>query len=979
MKERILDSLYDFALEELPEKSQSLFQELVDELNIPTTELKEKSRVILKTILHNYAYFDVSTIDKFTHRIIRSFAKDLKLPQNFEPVVDTDLLLDEAISRVLQKAGEDRQLTQVIIDFALEKIENERSWDITFDLTRIGQLSFNENHSSHLERLSKKSIPDFTGLKKVLLQKIASLEKEMTTRANDTLKNILESGLQFEDFTRQTLPNHFKNFVHQKFEPSKLYNNKLQENLENDKVLKSGVELPTNDFITSLHRSYLILRDLVYSHSYLKNIYNNVTPLAILNTIQQEIDKIGKERDQIPIFKFNQIISEEINDQPAPFIYERLGEKYRHYFIDEFQDTSAVQWNNLVPLIDNALSAEGGSLFLVGDGKQAIYRWRGGKAEQLLDLYAENDNPFVIRPVTKNLPKNFRSYSEIIKFNNDFFGWSSKHLDNQMYRSMFHDGNNQEPNTKKGGAVSIHFLEKEKEKNIDALYCYSTFLIINEIAQKGHPLSDICVLVRSNKKGTLMADYLTEKRLPIISSESLLLRSSEKIRFLINLLRYGSGPYEKELSYEVLCYLAPKTKGRHEFIKKNLDTLKTFLKKDYGFDLDSMQRFSVYDSFEYAIRQFKLAPTSDAYIVFLMDFALEVEQKVGVGAHHFLAHWEKKKEKLAITSSKNTNAIKIMTIHKAKGLEFPIVIFPFADELIYNRREKKMWVPSNSSVLSGFDQVLLNEKEEVAEYSDEASSVFQEEKEKMQLDALNVLYVALTRAEKAVFILSEKKSNSAINQKINRYSDLFSRYLMEKGLWNDGQSTYNFGELAKNTIKEESQQNTTELKYQYTFKDRPDFKIVTKGASLLNTDRGDAIEHGNLIHYILGLIKTHNDLDKAIEEVIRQGDLDQDQIKEVRGKVEQVLYHPHLYEFFDNEYDVFNERDILKTDGSILRPDRIMVCGNEASVIDYKTGLKNPRYKEQLYTYSNALGEMGFTVKNRIIIYIGNEIKPEFI
>lgn len=980
MKERILTNLFDFSLADPSTKNQNLFKELLAELQLTPDILRKKSEDTLKHILHNYAYFDVSTIDKFTHRVIRTFAKDLKLPQNFEPVVETNLLLDEAVSRVIQKAGSDDQLTKVLVEFALEKIDDNRSWDIAFDLDQIGKLIFQENHAAHLEKLTTKRMEDFLDLKKIVAEKISSAEKKMIGTAEEILTKIKNSGLQFEDFSGSYFPKFMQRIVDgdfnidlkkawiAKFDSSPLYPQRVAEET------KSILDNLQDNFVSL----FLEIQSIIPDYLFLKNVYRNIVPLTVLNIIQKEVDAIGRERDQIPIFKFNQIISKEIKNQPAPFIYERLGEKYKHYFIDEFQDTSATQWYNLIPLINNALASEGGTLFLVGDAKQAIYRWRGGKAEQLLAMANEAENPFVIHPVTERLDTNYRSLDQVVEFNNDFFTWSSAHLSNSVYENLFIEGNEQKTNSKKGGLVKIHFVEKTAEKNLDELYCEQVYSFIKEARGKGHPLGDITILVRSNKKGVLLADYLSEEDIPIISSESLLLNSSSKVRFLINLLQYANSLKEAAIAYEILSFLAPSNEEKHQFISGNLNRLEKILNEEFDFSLGSIERLSTYDGLEYAIRQFDLAPSSDAYIVFLMDFVLDVEQKEGGAVHSFLRHWEKKKEKLAIASPENMDAIRIMTIHKAKGLEFPVVIFPFVNERIYKRTEKKIWAPTDAEEMNGFDELLLVEKDELSKYANETAVVFEEEKQKMELDAMNVLYVALTRAEKALYIVSEKKPKQSSNQKINSYSDLLINYLIEKNLWNNENATYNFGALeVSNEVKAEN--NNNDLQYQYSYRDRPNFNIITKSGMLWDDDRKEAIEHGTFIHYILSLIKTHKDLDIALAKVLRDGDIAKSQLAQTKKKVEEVLRHPELTEFFTEKYNVMNERAILTKEGKLLRPDRISILNNELTLIDYKTGMKNPKYKEQLYAYSDALENMGFSVKKKIIVYINEEVNLEFI
>ncbi|MRI01322.1 AAA family ATPase [Kriegella sp. EG-1] len=978
MKERVLVSLYDFSLQSLPDKSKSLFQDLMIELNVSAAQLQKRSGSTLKYILHNYAFFDVSTIDKFTHRIIRTFAKDLKLPQNFEPVVETDLLLDEAISRVIQKAGSDNQLTKILIEFALEKIDDNRSWDITYDLNKIGQLIFKENHAQHLEKLALKNMPIFLHLKKVILKKITTLEKLIIINATIATEEIEKSGLNLTDFPYQTLPNHFKKIADKIFDPSILYSNKLQENLESGAILKKGVELPSNEFLENLFHYYIQIKTSIYKRSYLKNIYKNLVPLTVLSVIQKEVLAIEKERDQIPIFKFNQIISKEIKNQPAPFIYERLGEKYRHFFIDEFQDTSAAQWGNLIPLIDNALASEGGSLFLVGDSKQAIYRWRGGKAEQFINLASNFQNPFVLQPVVNNLPINYRSYSQIVEFNNEFFTWTSGLLNKNTYKDLYINGNQQKTNSKKGGFVRLNFITKDTTIDTTELHCEQVLSTIIEINEKNYSFKDITILVRGNTKGALLADYLSSKNIPIISSDSLLLESNLKVCFLINILQYATGFKDKELAYRILDFLAPKN-TKHNFIYSNIDDLENFLFTAYNFSIKKIERLSTFDSLEYAIRQFNLAPSADAYIIFLMDVTLDVEKRDGGSIQNFLNYWNKKKDKLAIASPENIDAIRIMTIHKSKGLEFPIVIFPFADANIYNHKDKMIWSPVNSQDFEGFDEILLSEKSELVQYPNEAANLFNVETQMMELDAMNVLYVAQTRAEKALYIISEKKSSKSKNDKIVNYSDIFRSYLVQKNLWQAEKSIYDFGELESLTKEIAIDTNSEELTYQYTFRDRPNFNIVTSGGMLWNSNREEAMHHGTLIHYILSLIETGENLPNAIDKVLKNGDITQEEITSITTTINDIIQHEKLAEYYSDKYHSLNERDILTSKGELLRPDRISILNNEVTIIDYKTGLKNPKHKEQLYTYADALIEMGYTIKSKIIVYINTNIILEFV
>ena len=351
MKHRILNSLFEFSKTISIEDANPLFNDIVNETNYTFEELPALSKLRLKQILHNYAFFDISTIDKFTHRLIRTFAKDLKIPQNFEVVLDVDLLLQEAVERVISKAGEDPEFTKVLLDFAIEKIEDDRSWDIGFDLLKIGKLIFDENNAEHLKHLQEIELGDFLKLQSHLKKETKNLEKRIVELATAALDVITSSRLDFKDFPRETLPNHFKKIVAGNFTPTQLYNNKLEDNLIEGKIIKATVKNAPAELAPQLLHHYQAIKQLIYKRGLYANINRNIIPFALLNAIQKELKIIQEEKDQLSISEFNTLIAKEVKDQPAPFIYERLGEKYRHYFIDEFQDTSQMQWENLIPLI----------------------------------------------------------------------------------------------------------------------------------------------------------------------------------------------------------------------------------------------------------------------------------------------------------------------------------------------------------------------------------------------------------------------------------------------------------------------------------------------------------------------------------------------------------------------------------------------------------------------------------------------------
>ena len=985
MKERILDSLYEFANPEISLKNSALFLQLSQELQLDETAIRQKAKKALKEILHNYAFFDISTIDKFNHRLLRTFAKDLKLPQNFEVILDTDLLLDEAVERLIAHAGTKPHLTKILVDFALEKIDDYKSWNIAIDLNKVGKMLFNENHSRFIKELSEKEIDSFLDLQKYISKTVVQLESNMKVQAETILQLLETNQLTVSDFKSGYFPKFMLNIIE---EPGSINFNAIwKQNFGTDPLYNKTCKDETKSIIDSLVPQFLLcfedIKECFYTRSFLKNIYGNIVPLTVLNALQNEINLLMTERDQLPISSFNTLISNEIKSQPAPFIYERLGEKYRHYFIDEFQDTSLLQWNNLVPLIDNALQSEDlqgnrGSLFLVGDAKQAIYRWRGGRSEQFLNLITDLENPFKITPETKNLETNFRSYEEIVSFNNDFFTATSPFLNSSIYNELFLQGNQQGHTEKSGGLVRINFITNQAVDK-DLAYCEEVVACIREATSKHFNYGDICILVRKKKHGVLLAEHLTENNIPIISSETLLLANNESIRFLLNLLYYIHFPTDLNISYEILYYVSSSGDDRHHFIQKNLAQVATFLLQEYKFDFFLFKGLSIYDGFEYAIKQFDLIQNSNAYITYFMDEVLDVELHKDAGLSTFMAYWEKKKGSLSIPAPENADAVQLMTIHKAKGLEFPIVIFPFANTYIYEERDPKLWVPVPEDMLKGFTDVLVNKKKEMVHYNDAAAVLYNEEQHKMELDAFNLLYVALTRAINGLFIISEKDLTTKGEHKTNYFSGLFIHYLKEKHLWDEDLISYDFGNLEDASNKKEEMAAQEVIPYIYTTKNNPNLQISTQLGELWGTTREASLTQGNLIHYAMSLISYTCDIAPTIETLVHHGDIPTSEKTMYHNKIQKIVAHPKLTPFFADGIAVKNEHTIISKNGVILRPDRLSFKGKNVSVIDYKTGKAASSHKIQLLAYAEALSAMGFTVENKIIVYINEHITPEFI
>jgi ATP-dependent exoDNAse (exonuclease V) beta subunit len=706
MKSRIMAHLKEFSNHNSNDRPSDMFVSIGEELNLKPEEVQKKSKKILNAILYNYAAFDIHTIDKFTQKLIRTFAYDLKLPLNFEVELDTDLVCQRAVNNLISQAGKSKKLTRTLVDFALEKVDDDKSWDISKDLFLSSKLLVQENDKAYLEILKDRTLDDFEEFKNELRHKLKDLENKITSTANDTLTFIEQCGLEHEDFSRNSLPNFFIALKEKKLNSS--LDRKWQQNIEHQKLYTQKTQKSSPEIAEIIDRiqpeiaiRFKKVKQHIHEFKFWRAVYAELTPMSVLNLINHEMNKIKEDENKILISEFNSIISNELKSQPIPFIYERIGEKYKHYFIDEFQDTSILQWQNLIPLLENALSAEGGTALIVGDAKQAIYRWRGGKAEQFIDL-CNGVIPFYASHKTYNLPANYRSHKAIVEFNNSFFQYlSSFAFTNPTYSTLYKNCI-QEIKSPKEGFVNITFIDSsDKELEAEQHYAEQVLKNIKLCLDYGFSLNEICILVRYKKHGILISEYLIEHGIDIISSETLLIKNALEVRFIIDLLEYLVDPENELAKIKALNFLADfilKISETHEFLKLFIgsDTQSTFKNlKKFGFDFNEevFQALPFYEAIEYLIFSFNLFDYSSAYLLFFLDFVLEFTKQPQVDTLDFLAYYDLKKDNLSIISSEETEAVKIMTIHKAKGLEFPVVIFPFADLNIYKDKDLKIWFP----------------------------------------------------------------------------------------------------------------------------------------------------------------------------------------------------------------------------------------------------------------------------------------------
>lgn len=989
MKERVLTMLDKFiSYQETQVNAPTMLQDLCDETGLSKAQIAEKSEILLNQILQNYAAFDIITIDTLTHRIIRTFAKDLNIPSQFEVSLDTSELLSRAVDRVIQKAGSDDKITQTLVTFALQKADQDKDWNISRDLNKIAKLLTSENDAAVISDMQSHSLEDFDKLAVILKKERKALIIESKSKAQDLLARLTFLGIEDADFTGKTF---FKFIREVSQDPENVtYNDRLKwQNTIDDYVFyKKATPDRAKEILDSIRDQLVTFfkesRENYYAISKHSQFIKNITPLSTLRLIQEALSEIKAEEDLLPISDFNSIIHESLREQPAAFIYERLGERYSNYFIDEFQDTSILQWHNLIPLIDNALVSQSkdnisNSLLLVGDPKQAIYRWRGGKAEQFAELSQGKAAISNVKSEVVSLDKNYRSHAAIVDFNNAFFSHIAPLFSNEMYENIYAKDNNQEHTGVGGGLVSLHFMEASTNEIKDQVYPAKVLEIINTVTQDGFNKSDICILVRRNKDGVTLAQFLSEQKIKVVSSESLFISNSEVVCFIVDILTLQNEPNNNPIAIRALDFIARKNNINdvHLFLETWLlqnDTVTIYQYVETLEILFSPVHFAslpLYEGVEYIIRCFKLEELSDAFVSGFLEVVFNYTFTQNKGLLGFLSHWEEKKEKVSIKAAMQKDAVQIMTIHKSKGLEFPVVIFPYADAELDKSQNEHHWYDVLPEKYAGFSKLMINHSAAVEQYSNQGLVRYRQRSSELQFDAINVLYVAFTRAAQRLYVVSCFRESE--NPK--SYNELLIHYLKSAGFWEDGKMEYAFGNPLKKEQKDDDEKENLQIAFTSSPKEAHNIKIITRKGKVVTEKAEKAIAYGNLIHEVLAQITVTEDIDKAVNSFVIDGHIAQDQSATIIATITQVLSHPDLKHLFNKNNITYNEQAILSKTGDTFIPDRIVTLPNrQTTILDYKTGVPKEEHSYQLENYAALLEEMNFKIHQKLLVYINEDV-----
>lgn len=1034
MKSRIMQYLHQLSTgRECP-----VLEPLIAETKFTEEKIRINAGVALSNILHNYPLFSVKTIDSFFQNVVQAFAKELGLQGGFEIELDEEKVLNDLVDRVMLDAGINKDLTHWLIRFTETRLGDGKSWDIYEEIKKLASEIFNEHFKIFGQdiREKKRAVPD---LLKELSAISSRFETELSSLGKKALSLAAASNLSVHHFSHGSMgamgylqklstgrhtgkpgvrflkAAYSPEDLAKKKDPNReaimdLYGGGLQQ------IIVRVLEMFEQDY--SVYLSAVAIRRYIYT-------------LGILSDIALKLQEYREDNKVLLISDLADFLKKIISENDAPFIYEKTGSRYRHFMIDECQDTSGFQWNNFKPLIVNSL-AEGNLNLAVGDVKQSIYRWRGGDWELLLSRIQEDIGNANVERL--NLDANRRSKSELIRFFNAVFSKAPLTLKELFLRAISNlDASLNEALTgeankivgayadslqripKEGaqsdgeGFVRIKFFEAGediswKEKILDAIPG-----ILEQLQDKGYSLRDIAFLVRKKEEGEQVINYLLQYqwstearkgyRYDAISSESLFLGAAYSVKLVLALIQYLYNE-DNHISLFSAVYTYQRNilrnkafdhpdvvsqSGKIEFIIEQGLLPAAFIEEK-----DLMKALPIYEMSEKLIRMFDLQEMKGEWVFLqaFLDTVLEFSQKERGDLAKFLSWWEATGAKRSIQLPEEVDAARILTIHKSKGLQFKAVIIPFCnwdfepnasfDNIIWAKPGKE---PFN--ILSRLP---------VKYASNLADSLFSreyfEEKLKSSIDNLNLLYVAMTRAESALFIYGCAPSDKQQAEgKIKNASDLLFHILNEGGdeathpdfqtmelnqHWNPSESLFEAGQMhIVGDARASSGDAVTFNKFlTRDWRKKISVKFTSKEFSGGSGPNQEKIRYGKLVHRMLAQAKTLYDLPKILREYYFQGYLSQDEMSELEIRMNSIFENPQAREWFSGDYIVKTEASTLQPGGVMRRIDRTMIRDGMAIAVDFKTGKRNPADKRQVEDYIELLREMGYKKVDGYLLYL---------
>lgn len=1016
MKTRILHELYALASHAKSDYRKGL----MEKFRFDEHQVDEKARKIMIDILHDYSSFQISTIDKFFQQVIRAFAREIGVHGGYNLQVDTDDTLTQSVDNLFLALSdkENPLLLKWLTRFAEDRIEDSKNWDTRESITALGREIFKESYQFKAEETNRKLhdrvfLDEFRAKLKQIKDAYVNALKE---NASSALAVMQKYGLSHSDFSRSSTKildeiingrlDITKTFVAMAESESKCYTQKAPANI------KSAIGTAYHDGLQQaiLNLVQLTEQDVVRYNS-ADIVLKHINTLGILSDLAMQIRKLTGEQNTMLLSDTNMLLNRIIDESDAPFVYEKSGIHIDNFMIDEFQDTSVLQWKNFYPLIWNSLSSEKFNL-VVGDVKQSIYRWRNSDWKLLDEKILTDFRPDQIHE--EELDTNWRSDRNIVEFNNTFFKMAAwllqKKLNTELNEvlpvypdlapltlKIEHAYKNTAQKTKPNagqGFVKFEFIPNEKEEKWTQKSLERLPAILEDLQERGYKPSDVGILVKKNDEAmrvtrTLLSYKTTSAArkgfvYDIMGNEGLQIAGSHAVRFILGLLRLFISPNDTVQKTIVQFEFARAQMGMSDNDALNFCFANNQHDGDYsglfGADkhgeLMALRNNSLFEMVEKMIALFGVGQWADeaVFVQAFQDVVFKFSTTRTADLYSFLKWWYKNGEKQCIATPDQQNAFRVMTIHKSKGLDFKVVVVPFCDwdfEKKTGNIRSILWCTPTEAPFNDLSLLPVEFSKKLGK------SVFAEnyydELMHQYIDNLNVAYVAFTRARhELICLLPEPGKEPESEEKINSISSMIYFCLKNKHLQPyeipcDEISEMLFCAGIETVEKDDNAPKTEKGQSITSYPTVPSagrLRILHQSKDYFQQSdhiTESRLNYGIVMHEILKQISVPSDQGNAIQQMVAQGIIDNSDADLIKAEFEKFWNIPKVAQWFLPHLKVLNEATILTPSGTLYRPDRVVLDGNKAIVVDYKFGdVQNNQYISQVKEYMDLMTGMGY-------------------
>jgi ATP-dependent exoDNAse (exonuclease V) beta subunit len=938
-----------------------------------------RADAVLRHMLHHWSDVAIGTIDAFTRRVVRPFARDLQLDHDLRMTTDQDHYLNAAVEALVAEAGSDPKVTDILTDACLQLLHEEGKWDPEKPLKALSNELQKESALKPLRSLRELDADYVLQLTARLRGQEIAFRKAVRAIGSEALELLASERIREEDVAhgKGGILGYFRklaSFDHEwvpagpnsrkPIETGKWHSAKADEQTRSalERIAPQLTELfnKAEELCAQGHASFLLRRAV-----------SRELPAAFaLHELDRHLEQL-KQADAVAFFSdLTRKVAAVVQEEPVPFIYERMGERYRHFLIDEFQDTSLLQWTCLLPLIDNALST-GGSALLVGDAKQAIYRWRNGEVRLFVDLpkifgrgesEAELERERTLqRTFVKQEPLAFnrRSSPVIITFNNALFGALAESLAPSL-SSVYHD-HDQNTAGDRPGLVELDRLPKDT-KGAERQEAQQAFVLqrLQQAVEDGHRPGDVAVLVRTGSQGRMVAEHLLREGYSVVSPDGLKLAGDDGVEMLVDLLRFmhNGDPTAAARIVQRRARLAATAEQEAATPFANGTRLPDPAAQVRSW-LEEHGTTTIRSTFTELLGRLcvavRIKPAEEAQVLAFLDEAHAWSTLHGPDIGGFVEHWESAGGKRAVAPPANGQAVQIMTVHKAKGLEFPVVIMPVGSMSTPGNHTERFWVDPRPTIPE-LEHALVRDSKPLRE---SGIRELMAEHELQDLDLLNMLYVAFTRPVHRLHVLVPEGSNDAVTRGVLTYMDQHGtngRIVLGE--------RYKAGQKAPQHMQEELRDvSTPEGSPRLTLRlEKPD--------EWDPADPDPFRSFGEAVHEVMARVGTRQELDPAMELAVQSGRIDGQKAPALKQRLAELLSDDRLAPWYGPGLLVRNEATIIDRSGRSHRPDRVVQEGDRVRVLDIKTGHSRPEHHEQVRGYMDLLRELGHEHVEGALLYV---------